>query len=234
MEIRLGEGMQMLDYCKKHSRGLAFTAAGVGAVGLTFALLSKLRKANTEADGLASSDAPVWTRKKSPKNSRRALSGKTVLINRPLEQLYDAWQVERFPEFMENVISVENMGDGVSRWVIKGPAGRDVTLINRISREDTPNRITWQSEPKSDIANSGEVRFVEAPANRGTYVSLLISYQPPAGGLGRAAAKILQREPEVQGRRDLLRFKQLMETGEITSNASPSGRSSESATEPHI
>ena len=37
-------------------------------------------------------------------------------------------------------------------------------------------------------------------------------------------AELHQREPNVQARRDLRRFKQLMETGEIPTNASPSGR----------
>ena len=46
-------------------------------------------------------------------------------------------------------------------------------------------------------------------------------------------AKLLQREPEIQARRDLYRFKQLMETGEVTTNAGPSG-SRQSVTQPHI
>jgi hypothetical protein len=36
-----------------------------------------------------------------------------------------------------------------------------------------------------------------------------------------------------QARRDHRRFKQLMETGEVTTNAGPSGRS-QSVTQPHI
>jgi uncharacterized membrane protein len=47
-------------------------------------------------------------------------------------------------------------------------------------------------------------------------------------------AKVLQREPNVQARRDLRRFKQLMETGEIPVNASPSARKSETPTEARI
>ena len=45
----------------------------------------------------------------------------------------------------------------------------------------------------------------------------------PRACRARAIAKILQREPNVQARRDLRRFKQLMETGEVATNASPSG-----------
>jgi uncharacterized membrane protein len=65
-------------------------------------------------------------------------------------------------------------------------------------------------------------------------VRATISYDPPAGVLGRAVAKLLQREPAVQARRDLRRFKQLMETGEITSSASPSARRSENPGRQHL
>ena len=61
-----------------------------------------------------------------------------------------------------------------------------------------------------------------------------MKYDPPAGLPGRAVAKILQREPNVQARRDLRRFKMLIETGEVSVNASPSARKSETPTQPTI
>jgi uncharacterized membrane protein len=209
---------------------LAAAGAGLAAFGVGLAVWRKKRGRKGDSDDVAT-DAPHWTLDKS---SERALFGKSVLINRPRSELYAAWQVEHFPEFMENVVAVEPLGSGVSQWTIKGPAGRDVTLVNRITESMPDQSIYWQSEPASDIANSGEVRFTDAPAGRGTYVSLIVAYDPPAGKLGRLGAKLLQREPEIQARRDLHRFKQLMETGEVTSNASPSARASESATEPHL
>lgn len=209
---------------------LAAAGAGLAAFGVGLALWRNRRGRTNDADDVAT-DAPHWTLDKS---SRRALFGKSVLVNRSRDELFAAWQVERFPEFMENVVGVEVLGDDVSQWTIKGPAGREVTLVNRITETVPGESITWQSEPASDIANSGEVRFTDAPAGRGTYVSLILAYEPPAGKLGRLGAKLLQREPEVQARRDLYRFKQLMETGEVTSNAAPSARSSEAATELHI
>lgn len=209
---------------------LAAAGAGLAAFGVGLAFWRTKRSSKTHKDG-ETTDAPHWTLDKS---SERALFGKSVLINRSRDELYAAWQVERFPEFMENVVAVEPLSDGVSRWTIKGPVGREVTLVNRITGSEPGESINWQSEPNSDIANSGEVRFSDAPAGRGTYVSLIVAYDPPAGKLGRIGAKLLQREPEIQARRDLHRFKQLMETGEVTSNASPSARASESATEPHL
>ena len=59
---------------------------------------------------------------------------------------------------------------------------------------------------------------------RDAAIRLTMKYDPPAGLPGRAVAKLLQREPNVQARRDLRRFKMLMETGEIATNAGPSGR----------
>ena len=207
---------------------LAAAGVGLAAAGIGLALWQRHRKADKPA---FPTDAPHWTKER---KSDRALFGKSLLINRAREELFAAWKVERFPEFMENVIAVEARGGGVSRWTVKAPAGREVTLVNRITRTVPGESIHWQSEEESDIANSGEVRFTDAPNGRGTYVSLILAYDPPGGTLGRLGAKLLQREPEVQARRDLHRFKQLMETGEVTSNASSSARSSEAPTEPHI
>ena len=48
---------------------------------------------------------------------------------------------------------------------------------------------------------------------------MTIAYDPPAGAIGKAIAKVFRREPKIQARRDLRRFKQLMETGEIATGA---------------
>jgi uncharacterized membrane protein len=135
---------------------------------------------------------------------------------------------------MENVDSVEDLGDGRSRWTIKAPLGSSVEVITKIT-DDVPNDlIVWKSEPDSQIRTEGRVELFEAAPNRGTAVRLTMKYDPPAGLPGRAVAKILQREPNVQARRDLRRFKMLIETGEVSVNASPSARKSETPTQPTI
>lgn len=209
---------------------LAAVGAGLAAAGIGLAFWNRRKSGSDDKAGIAT-DAPHWTL---DKRSDRALFGKSVLINRPRKELFAAWKVELFPDFMENVVAVEPIGGGASRWTVKAPAGREVTLVNRVTETVPDESISWQSDPASDIQNSGQVRFVDAPAGRGTFVTLILAYDPPAGKLGRLGAKLLQREPEIQARRDLYRFKQLMETGEVTSNASPSARASESATQPHI
>jgi uncharacterized membrane protein len=48
---------------------------------------------------------------------------------------------------------------------------------------------------------------------------MTLLYDPPAGAIGRFVARLFQREPGIQARRDLRRFKQWMETGEIATAA---------------
>jgi uncharacterized membrane protein len=55
------------------------------------------------------------------------------------------------------------------------------------------------------------VEFLDSPDNRGTVVRVTLTYDPPAGTVGKLIAKLFQREPKVQARQDLRRFKQLME-----------------------
>ena len=202
-------------------------AAGAGLLAAGASLAKNAQRWR----GDIGTDAPRWTLKR---DGNRAVFGKSLLINRPRQELFDAWKFERFPDFMENVVAVELLGEDRSKWTVKAPLGREVTLVNRVTKTEPGSAIFWQSEDESDISNSGMVRFTDAPAGRGTYVSLVLAYDPPGGTVGKLSAKILQREPEVQARRDLYRFKQLMETGEVTSNASPSARDSEDPTQPHI
>lgn len=214
--------------------GVRAVAVGIGLASIAAAAGSFLLARSSARRPEIDTDAPRWTLDKDGQGDRTVI-GKTLLIGRPRAELFAFWKnFENFPRFMENVERVENLGDGRSRWTIKAPAGSEVTLVNRISEVRDGEHISWQSEPESDIANSGKVRFANAPAGRGTYVSLIIGYDPPGGTLGKLFAKILQREPEIQARRDLRRFKQLMETGEVTVNASPSGRKSESPDQPRI
>jgi uncharacterized membrane protein len=191
------------------------------------------RKFIDDAERGLISDAPPSTFR--GKAGKDAPVSRTVTVNRPRQELYDFWRdFTSFPQFMDNIRSVEKLDAQRSRWVIEAPAGTSVEFVSRIT-EDQPGRlIAWESEEGADVRNSGRIDFLDAGPGRGTMVRATISYDPPAGAIGRAVAKVLQREPNVQARRDLRRFKQLMETGEITTSASPSGRKSEEPTKQYL
>ena len=213
----------------------ALIGAGLAAAAGTAAFLLAKRTGSSGAPIENISDAPdhVWRRGTARYDAN--LLGNTVTVGRPREQLFAEWRdFTNFPRFMENVEKVEKIDARRSRWTIKAPAGSSVELVTRITEEKSPERIAWESEPESEIRTEGRVEFLDAGPGRGTMVRLVMRYDPPGGIVGKGLAKLFQREPKIQSRRDLKRFKSLMETGEVATNASPSGRSSESPTEPRI
>jgi uncharacterized membrane protein len=122
------------------------------------------------------------------------------------------------PTFMDNVVSVSPINSQRSRWVVKAPGGRTVEWVSVITEERNDSFVAWASEDGADVPNSGRIDFRDAGA-RGTVVTATILYDPPAGAIGKLIAKMFQREPAIQARRDLRRFKQLMETGEIATSS---------------
>ena len=217
-----------------NNRALIGAGIAVAAVGAAGFLLAR-RSADVQDDGQNISDAPdhTWSRKTG--RYEEGLVGRTVTINKSKDELYRAWRdFTKFPSFMENVDAVEDLGDGRSKWTIKAPVGSSVEVITRITDDRPGEVIAWKSEPDSQVETEGRVDFIEIAPGRGTGVRLTMRYTPPAGLPGRAIAKLLQREPNVQARRDLRRFKMLQETGEVATNASPSARKSETPTQPRV
>jgi uncharacterized membrane protein len=170
-----------------------------------------------DSDELVRDDAPITSSKTIKPDA--ALSAEAVTIARRPQELYDFWRdVANLADVMENVESIERIDDRRSRWTVKAPAGKTVSWESVITAEEPGKSISWQTAEGSEIDNSGKVEFIDAGA-RGTIVRAVIAYQPPAGTVGKLIAKVMQREPRIQSRRDLRRFKQLMEAGEIATGA---------------
>lgn len=162
-------------------------------------------------------DAPV-TASKTVKPDR-ALLAEAVTINRPAQELYDFWRNPvNLVQVMDNIESIEPIDANRSRWTVKAPAGGAVSWESVITKDVPGSEITWQSAEDADVANSGRIEFREA-GQRGTVVRATIAYEPPGGKIGQMIAKLFQREPRLQARRDLHRLKQLMEAGEIATGA---------------
>jgi len=184
--------------------------------------MSEMRDARTD-------DAPASTAK--TRHARDAATdalveakgdhvvGRAVTINKPVAELYAYFRdFAKLVTFMENVERVDVLDGQRSHWVIKAPAGKTVEWDARITEERDGELIAWTSEESADVTNSGRIEFRDA-GPRGTVVTATIAYDPPAGTIGKIIAKLFQREPAIQARRDLRRFKQLMETGEIATAA---------------
>ncbi|MGN6818752.1 MAG: SRPBCC family protein [Sphingomonas sp.] len=152
-------------------------------------------------------------------NKGDTLIGRTVTINRPVGELFAYFRdFANLATFMENVERIDVLDDRRSHWVVKAPGGKTVEWTSAVTEEEPDSFIAWASEEGADVANSGRVDF-RTTGERGTVVTATILYDPPAGTVGKLVAKLFQREPAIQARRDLRRFKQLMETGEIATGA---------------
>jgi uncharacterized membrane protein len=152
---------------------------------------------------------------------------KSVVINRPADELYRFWRnFENLPHFMNHLESVRVTGGDRSHWVAKAPAGRTVEWDAEIYNEKENELIAWRTLEGADVDSAGSVRFEKATGGRGTVVRVSLKYDPPGGKLGSLVARLFGENPEQQIDEDLGRFKQLMETGEvITTEGQPSGRS---------
>jgi uncharacterized membrane protein len=137
-------------------------------------------------------------------------------VNKPAAELFRFWRnFSNLPQFMSHLDSVEVLDDRRSRWTAKGPAGTRVSWEAEIINEEPDRVIAWKSLGGSDVDNSGSVRFVDAPGDRGTEVRVVMDYIPPAGRLGKFVAMLFGEAPEQTIKEDLRRFKRLMEAGLI-------------------
>ena len=151
-----------------------------------------------------------------------ALVRRTVSINRPREELYAFWRnFANLALFMENIEAVLVLDERHSHWSVLGQGDRRVEWDSVVTEDEPNTLIAWTSAEGADVHNSGRIEFRDSTNGRGTVVTATIIYDPPGGAAGKALAKLLQREPTIQARRDLRRFKQFMETGEIATTQPP-------------
>ncbi len=151
---------------------------------------------------------------------------RSATIDRPREQLFQFWRnFENLPLFMEHLESVSVTSPTRSHWVAKAPLGRLVEWDAEIYTEKENELISWRSLEGAQVNNAGSVRFLDAPGGRGTEVHIEIDYEPPAGILGVAIAKLTGEEPTEQVGEDLRHLKMVLEAGEIiTTKGQPSCR----------
>lgn len=145
--------------------------------------------------------------------------GRTATINRPRAELYAYWRdFSNFPSFMQEIDRVDVLTDERSQWT--AGTGQDATSWDVVVTEEQPgDYVVWQSAKGASMQISGRADFRDATGGRGTEVTLTTAYHATGGTIGKMIATLLQREPGLQARRDLRRFKQLMETGEVTVSA---------------
>jgi uncharacterized membrane protein len=133
--------------------------------------------------------------------------------------VYSYWRnLENLPNFMDHLEEVRVTDRFHSHWVARGPLGVNVEWDAEIINDIPPTLLSWKSIGQSDVVSAGSVRFRPA-GEHGTQVYVKLQYDPPAGKLGATLAWLVGDDPQKQVAENLRRFKEILETGEVSSGA---------------
>jgi uncharacterized membrane protein len=144
---------------------------------------------------------------------------KTITINAPADQVFSLWsEYKNFPQFMSHIKKVEDLGNGLSHWVVNGLPGTSTEFTSKITDYNPNHWIKWRTETGSNVQHSGNIRF--DPIDGKTRVHLQLSYSPPGGLLGHMLASALHSDPKSQIDDDLGRMKTFIETSTPPHDAS--------------
>jgi uncharacterized membrane protein len=141
---------------------------------------------------------------------------KDITVNAPVNEVFAFWQaMHNFPRFMRHVEEVRITKEGRSSWKVRGPAGIIFEWDAVLTRIEPGKLLAWKSVEGAMVENEGVIRFEDVGGGR-TRLDIRLSYNPPAGAIGHAFARLLGADPKKQMDDDLLRFKSLMELGKAT------------------
>ncbi|HUF11099.1 MAG TPA: SRPBCC family protein [Rhodothermales bacterium] len=145
---------------------------------------------------------------------------KTISIDAPVEEVYGYFSnYEYFPYFMRNVREVMDIGGGRSHWTVAGPIGTVVEWDAELTKCIEGQVLAWKSLPGAAVQHAGLIRFSGNP-DGSSRVQIQLSYNPPAGAIGHAAARLLGADPKTEMDEDLARMKTFIETGHAPHDAS--------------
>ena len=213
---------------RRNGRGIALSRWGAIVGGSALAVYGLTRRSKSGAAMAAAGGLLAYSGTRIPTTPTSIHAEASFTVNVPPEEAYRYWlNLENLPRFMSHLESVQDLGNGKSEWVARGPLQMRIQWTAQVVDKREGQWLVWRSEPDSVLPNSGSVQFRRAPGNRGTEVTAAMQYMPPAGKLGKAFAKLFGKDPSQTIREDLRHFKQLMETGEIaTTVGQPHGRRS--------
>lgn len=146
----------------------------------------------------------------------------TVIVNRPVDTVYSFWRrLENLPLFMTHLKSVKQKEGGKSDWEAYLPGGvGSIHWEAKIVQEIPGEVIAWNSTEHATIDNAGKVTFNDV-GQLGTAVHVVISYQAPLGIAGQKVMALFTPSVEKMIRRDIVNFKEYVETGKLPAENEP-------------
>jgi uncharacterized membrane protein len=139
----------------------------------------------------------------------------SVTIQRPVEQVFGFYRDFRnLPSFLGDVMAVEQIGPGTSRWTIQGPLGIRVHWTIRVSEERPNELIRYETTSSPGLTTRWEIHFTPGLEPGTTTVREVM--HAPLGRVGRVALALIGKFPAEEVSANLHRLKQIVETGRVT------------------
>lgn len=135
----------------------------------------------------------------------------SVIIKGDVDKIFELWSdLEMLPSIIKDIKEINQIDELTSRWVVKGPLGKDLSWTAQITRFDEDKRIAWKTL-EGDIKTSGQVTFNQLPSEE-TEMTVMLQYVPPAGKVGDIMSKIIDkpRAKVTEGLRDFKAFAENM------------------------
>jgi uncharacterized membrane protein len=199
---------------------------GAGIAGLTLLALAPRQRSVSRWAYVGVGSALVggvvigWARSNGQTARRVLRIAEGLQLSSTPEETYALWRdFERWPTFMTHLERVEPAGAGRWSWRASLAGLPPLEWTSELVQDEPGRALAWRTLPGASVDHAGRVSFRALSSGRGTGVRLELTYEPPAGALGRGLAALLQPATERLIRADVRRLKSVLEAGEVPVNA---------------
>lgn len=138
---------------------------------------------------------------------------KRWVFNAPRDRVFAYWTaIAEFPDFLDSIESVQETQPGRYRMRIRRPAGAAASWDVSVVRLVPGGLIEWASDSASEVKCDGIAEFIPVEGG-GTLVEVRMEYGSAASWLAEGMDRFLQSDLPALISRDVLRMKELIETG---------------------
>jgi len=135
------------------------------------------------------------------------------VIDRPAAEVYTYWRnLNNLPASLNHLFDVKMLSENLSHWKSR-VLGSFLPLDwqAEIVKDEPGHLIGWKSTG-SVLQHVGKVEFDETPDGTGTLLKIVLSYHPPAGGVGIGLARLFNPYFEHLLTREIKTFKHEIES----------------------
>jgi uncharacterized membrane protein len=135
------------------------------------------------------------------------------VIDKPAQEVYSYWRnLSNIPASINHLMDVEMVDENLSKW--KSNVLGNFLPINweaEIVKDEPGHLIGWRAVKGSMLPHVGKVEFEPTPDGAGTLLKIVLSYRPPAGGLGVGVSKMMNPVFEEMLKKEIITFKHKIE-----------------------